>query len=208
MKIARLEAFSDGVLAIAITLLVLDLHLTDGSDKSIGRQLADQWPSYLAYLVSFVVIGIMWVNHHALFQHVAHVDRALMFLNLGLLLVIAVLPFPTSVAAEGLRRGGNDAKVALFTYSLAQVLIALAFSAIWVYIVRKPGIRQQPMSAVDQRASIRRFSAGLVAYLLLCGLAFVSPIATLIGHGLVAVYYAFEQLPDAPLVDAEHHHAS
>jgi uncharacterized membrane protein len=199
MKIGRLEAFTDGVLAIAITLLVLDLHLPEDSDKSIGDLLADQWQSYLAYVVSFVVIGIMWVNHHALFRQVAHVDRTLLFLNLGLLLVIAALPFPTSVAAEGLRRGGQDAKIALFAYSLAQVLMAIAFSAIWTYIARKPGISQVPMSTAEQRSSISRFSAGLVGYAALCGLAFVSPIATLIGHGLIAVYYAFEQLPDAPV---------
>lgn len=198
MKIGRLEAFSDGVLAIAITLLVLDLHLPDAPDKPIGDLLADQWPSYLAYLVSFVVIGIMWVNHHGLFRQVAQVDRTLLFLNLGLLLVIAALPFPTSVAAEGLRRGGHDAKIAMFAYSSTQVLMAIAFSAIWIYIVRKPGIRQVPMSAADQRSSIRRFSLGFIAYLALCGISFLSPIITLIGHGLVAVYYAFEQLPELP----------
>ncbi|MGH8962622.1 MAG: TMEM175 family protein [Jatrophihabitantaceae bacterium] len=198
MRTGRLEAFSDGVLAIAITLLVLDLRLPAGSNKPIGDLLAEQWPSYLAYLVSFVVIGIMWVNHHALFRQVAHVDRALLFLNLGLLLVIAALPFPTSVAAEGLRRGGQDARVALFAYSLTQVLMAIAFSAIWIYIVRKPGILQVPMSASDQRRSIVRFSVGFLAYLALCGLAFLSPVLTLIGHALMAVYYAFEQLPDVP----------
>ncbi|MFL6137061.1 MAG: TMEM175 family protein [Frankiaceae bacterium] len=197
MSSARLEAFSDGVLAIAITLLVLDLRLPDEPDRSLGALLARQWPSYLAYVVSFVVIGIMWVNHHALFRRVAQVDRRLLFLNLGLLMLIAALPFPTSVAAEGLRRGGHDASIAMFAYSLTLLLTSVAFSAVWTHIVRAPGILRVPFPVAGQRAAIRRFGLGLVVYAALCGLAFVSPIATLIGHGVVAAYYAFEQLPEA-----------
>ena len=195
MSTGRLEAFSDGVLAIAITLLVLDLRLPDEPDRPLATLLADRWPSYLAYVVSFVVIGIMWVNHHALFRRVAQVDRALLFLNLGLLLFVAALPFPTAVAADGLRRGGRDANVALFTYSVTLVFVAVAFSAVWTYIVRTPGILRTPLPGAQQRAAVQRFGLGLVAYLALCGLAFLSPIATLLGHAAVAVYYAFEQLP-------------
>jgi uncharacterized membrane protein len=197
MSTGRLEAFSDGVLAIAITLLVLDLRLPNDPNRSVGALLADQWSSYVAYVVSFVVIGIMWVNHHALFRRVATVDRRLLFLNLGLLLFIAALPFPTAVAAEGLRRGGRDANIAMFAYSLTLVLTSVAFSAVWTYIVRTPGILPTPMPAAMQRAAIRRFGLGLGVYAALCGLAFVSPIGTLLGHGAVAVYYAFEQLPEA-----------
>jgi uncharacterized membrane protein len=196
MSSARLEAFSDGVLAIAITLLVLDLRLPDEPDRSLGTLLARQWPSYLAYVVSFVVIGIMWVNHHALFRRVAQIDRTLLFLNLALLLFIAALPFPTAVAADGLRRGGSDASIAMLAYSVTLVLISLAFLAVWAHIVRTPGILHQPFPAEARRAAIQRFGLGLVVYAGLCGLAFASPIATLIGHGVVAVYYAFEQLPE------------
>jgi uncharacterized membrane protein len=196
MSSARLEAFSDGVLAIAITLLVLDLRLPDDPHRSIAALLADGWSAYLAYVVSFVVIGIMWVNHHALFRRVAQVDRPLLFLNLGLLLFIAALPFPTSVAAEGLRRGGHDARVAMLGYSVTLVLISVAFLAVWTHIVRTPGILRVPFPAAGQRTAIRRFGLGLVVYVALCGLALVSPIGTLIGHGVVAAYYAFEQLPE------------
>jgi uncharacterized membrane protein len=195
MDTGRLEAFSDGVLAIAITLLVLDLRPPDDADRSIARLLADQWPSYLAYVVSFVVIGIMWVNHHALFRLVARADRPLLFLNLGLLLFVAALPFPTAVAATGLRRGGHDAKIAMFTYSVTGVLISIAFCVLWAYIMRTPGILRSPLPRTAQRVAIRRFGVGFVGYLALCGLAFVSPIMTLLGHGVVAIYYAFEQLP-------------
>jgi uncharacterized membrane protein len=203
MSTGRLEAFSDGVLAIAITLLVLDLRLPSDPNRSIATLLADQWSSYVAYVVSFVVIGIMWVNHHALFRRVAKIDRLLLFLNLALLLLIAALPFPTAVAAEGLRRGGWDAKVAMFVYSVTLVLVSIAFQAVWIHIVRTPGILPAPMAADAQRVAIRRFGLGLGVYAALCGLAFFSPIATLLGHGAVAVYYAFEQLPEVAQSPAE-----
>jgi uncharacterized membrane protein len=197
MKLGRLEAFSDGVLAIAITLLVLDLHLP-ASDKPIGSLLADEWPSYFAYLVSFTVIGIMWVNHHGLFRLVKRLDRGLVFLNLALLLAIAALPFPTSVAAEGIRRGGQDAKVAMFAYGVAMVLVSIAFCGVWSYIVFKPAVMAVPLAQQERRIALGRFSGGLVGYAALCGLAFLSPIAALIGHGLLAIYYSFERLPDDP----------
>jgi uncharacterized membrane protein len=93
---ARLEAFSDGVLAIAATLLVLELHVPDAG-QDLGAALLAQWPSYAAYAVSFATIGIIWVNHHALFVHVRQVDRTLLFLNLLLLMVVSLIPFPTAI---------------------------------------------------------------------------------------------------------------
>src|SRR5215470_9469621 len=92
----RLEAFSDGVLSIAATLLVLELHVPESGDN-LGAALLAQWPSYAAYVVSFITIGIIWVNHHQLFALVRRVDRTLLFLNLALLMVVSVLPFPTAI---------------------------------------------------------------------------------------------------------------
>jgi uncharacterized membrane protein len=196
----RLEAFSDGVLAIAITLLVLDLRLPEGDERPISELLLEQWPAYLAFGVSFAVIGIMWVNHHALFRRVRQVDRTLLFQNLFLLLTIAVLPFPTAVAAEGLQRGGWDAKVAMFVYSVTLVVTSLAFGLVWNHILRTPGLLRVPLSASARRGALIRFSWGLLAYSALCVLAFVSPLLTLAGHLGVAAYYAFEQLPAEPAV--------
>jgi len=196
----RLEAFSDGVLAIAITLLVLDLRLPEDPVRSIASMLLEQWPAYLAYAVTFAVIGIMWVNHHALFHLVRQVDRTLLFQNLVLLLTIAVLPFPTAVAAEGLHRGGPDAKVAMFAYSLAMVANALAFGQIWNHILRTPDLMRTPLPEAARRRAFLRFGGGVAAYAALCGLAFVSPLLTLLGHLAVAVYYAFEQLPSTSTV--------
>ena len=106
-----------------------------------------------------------------------------------------MLPFPTAVAAEGLRRGGRDAQVAVFTYSLTMLAVAIAFTSLWRHVVHTPGILRTPMPAPLQRAAVLRFGFGLLAYAFLCVLSFLSPLLTLAGHLAVAVYYAFEQLP-------------
>src|SRR4051812_23983537 len=112
MNKARVEAFSDGVLAVAITLLVLDLHVDrNGPDgRSLAFQLAHDWPSYVAYAVSFMVIGVIWVNHHALFALVGQVDRTFLFLNLVLLMFVTTMPFTTSTLAKFVQDGGADAR--------------------------------------------------------------------------------------------------
>src|SRR4051794_23254092 len=102
MPTSRLEAFSDGVLAIAITLLIIDVRVPD-TDGSLVTALGRLWPSYLSFIVSFTIIGIIWVNHHAMFQLVAKTTRTLLFLNLILLLAVAWLPFPSAVLAHYLR---------------------------------------------------------------------------------------------------------
>ncbi len=96
---SRVEAFSDGVFAIAITLLILDVHVPTSSQGSLGHALGRQWPTYVAFLISFAFIGIMWVNHHRLFNHIHRTDNGLMFLNLLLLLGVTVVPFPTALIA-------------------------------------------------------------------------------------------------------------
>ena len=98
----RLEAFSDGVLAVAVTLLVLDLHADPASLDSLAAQLRQEWPSFAAYLVSFFIVGVIWINHHALFALMARVDRLLMFYNLLLLLFVTTIPFTTSTLASWL----------------------------------------------------------------------------------------------------------
>jgi uncharacterized membrane protein len=107
MTTGRLEAFSDGVLAIAITLLVLGIAIPP-PDTALGAALLRLWPSYLAYVVSFLVIGAIWINHHAMFRHIVRVDGTLLVLNLLQLMVFAFLPFPTSVLAEAFLRGTDE----------------------------------------------------------------------------------------------------
>jgi len=200
----RVEAFSDGVFSIAITLLVLEIGIPEvAAGESLWPALADQWPSYAAYVVSFLVIGIMWANHHTLFSYIGQVDRTLIFLNLVLLMVVALLPWPTNLVADYLDRGGSQARVAVAVYSGVMVLASLAFTIFWWYATRTGRLLDAGVDANAARATVPRFALGLVVYPITVGLAFVSPVLTLAVHGALAVYYAFTQLsvPDADSAD-------
>lgn len=197
MSSRRLEAFSDGVFAIAITLLVLDLRVPprDGTvEGGLAAALAHQWPSYFAYAVSFLVVGIIWVNHHTVFNKVRLVDRPVLFTNLILLLVVSAIPFPTRVLAEYLTAEGN-AHIAAAVYSATMLAMGLTYAALWLVITRDGKLLHGSVDPVVGRMAFRRFALGNVFYLGTIGLAFVSPIATLAVHGALAVYYCFDQLP-------------
>src|SRR5215472_15219390 len=116
MDSARLEAFSDGVFAVAITLLALNLIVPGPGHGKLSTQLVHHWPSFAGYLVSFLTIGIIWVNHHTLFKNFAKIDRALLFFNLLLLFFVVAIPFATSTLALYLRHGGTQASVAAALY--------------------------------------------------------------------------------------------
>jgi uncharacterized membrane protein len=193
----RVEAFSDGVFAIAITLLVLDLAVPSREQSRRGglaAALGHAWPSYFAYLVSFLVIGIIWVNHHTVFDKVRLVDRAVLFANLGLLLAVSVIPFPTRLLAEYLTEGGRDAHVAAAVYSTSMFLMGVAFSVLWTVVTRDAELLRENIDAVASRAAIRRFGFGNIFYLATIGLSFVSAVATLAVHAALAVYYCFDHL--------------
>ena len=190
---ARLEAFSDGVFAIAITLLVLELRPPEGGE-SLWRGLLDEWPQFAAYLTSFFIIGIMWVNHHSMFRQIVRADRTLLFLNLLLLLWTALLPFPTALISRYLGEGGRDASVAEAAYSANLTLAAVAFSLIWLHAVRGGRLIGAPLGRQEEWRSIARFSVGAFIYAATIGLAFVSAGLALAVQFLLAVYYLFEQV--------------
>ena len=198
MDKARLEAFSDGVFAVAITLLALDLAVAGPGHGSLAHQLGDRWPSYAAYVVSFFVIGITWVNHHTLFKSLATTNRFLLFLNLTLLLFIVAIPFGTATMAAYLRGGGNDAHLAAALYAGILEGMALAFSAIFIWSIRADERRHAPLPPGAVRAAIVRFTIGSLFYLVALVVAFVSPAATLAIVGAMALYYMFEQTPTTP----------
>ncbi|HUV10345.1 MAG TPA: TMEM175 family protein [Acidimicrobiia bacterium] len=187
---ARLEAFSDGVIAIAITLLVLEIGIPAVQrTHSLIDALAEQWPSYVAFLISFVVIGIMWVSHHAMFERIASVDRGMLFLNLMLLMGIAFLPFPTALLAEYVREGGQNASVAAAIYSATMALIGLAFAAMWRHLLRNPHLLVGGISRDRIELAIRRSMVGPVVYTASIGLAFISAPACFVVYALVAIYF-------------------
>ncbi len=193
MSTRRLEAFSDGVFAVAITVLVFGL-LPIGSGTLTAGVLLRSWPEYFAYVVSFLTIGIMWMNHHTILGHVAQVDRPLLVLNLLLLMGVVAIPFPTElVAAHLLRSGGAAAAV---TYGLVMIAISCGFAAIWLYVVKHAPRLGAVVPQDALRRSVPGFTLGGLVYVAATVVAaFGFPVAALIIFGLLAVYYLFEHLP-------------
>jgi uncharacterized membrane protein len=180
---SRLEAFSNGVFAIAITLLVLEIPVPHVEGGGLADALLDQWPSYAAYVVSFATIGIIWINHHAVFGYVRRADRGLLFLNLHLLLWVTLIPWPTSLLAEYMLAGGQDERAAALVYALTMTLMGAAFGSLWLYLTGRSEL-------VAARSRTRRFVIGTPIYAVSIGLALVSAPACLAVNALLAVFYA------------------
>jgi uncharacterized membrane protein len=191
MPTSRLEAFSDGVFAIAITLLVLEIPVPSVEHGELMDELLDQWPAYAAYVVSFAVIGIIWINHHAIFGYVERTNRALLLLNLNLLLWVALLPWPTSLLAEYMLAGGSDERAAALVYALTMTLMGMSFGGLWLYITRHAEVGAlAQLEPGEIRSRTHRFVIGAPVYALSIALALVSAPACLAVNGLLAVYYA------------------
>jgi uncharacterized membrane protein len=188
----RLEAFSDGVFAIAITLLVLTIALP-ANYHDLSHQLADRWPSLAAYVVSFSVIGIMWLNHHAIFLNFARADRSLAYFNLFLLLTVAFLPYPTGVFGEALRQG-DGAQVAAVVYSATMAVNGYAWTALWLYASTRRRLLVDTFPESRRRTATLLFTVGSATYTASVGLAFLNAYACLAFHGLMAIYYAVDPL--------------
>jgi TMEM175 potassium channel family protein len=193
MTTGRAEAFSDGVFAIAITLLVLSLVVS--GHGSLTSQLLAAWPRYFAYVVSFLTIGIMWMNHHTILAHVARVDRPLLVINLLLLMGVVAIPFPTALVADNLT-SAQDGTAAAVTYGLVMIAISLGFTGLWVYVVTHAPALGAAVPPEALRQSIPGFTGGLIAYVAATLIAgYVSAMAAVIIFGLLAVYYLFDHLP-------------
>ena len=189
----RLEAFSDGVFAIAITLLVIEIRPpTPAAGESLARALWEQWPHYLGYFLSFLVLGVMWLNHHRIFEPAVRVDGIVLVLNLNLLLWAVLIPFPTAVVANFLRDGGDDAKTAVALYGGVILLAAISFTALFVGITRE-GIVDQLPTPEQVRAARLRFGLGVGVYTGAFLLSWLSPALALAAHGTMAAYYLTEQ---------------
>jgi TMEM175 potassium channel family protein len=180
---SRIEAFSDGVFAIAITLLILEIKVPEHGD--LGRELMNDWPSFLAFLASFFTIGVMWMNHHRLFTLIEAADDVLIGLNLLLLLGITWIPFPTALLATHTHN-----RVAALVYSSTFFVMSLFFQVFWGYATRRKGIMSAENSA-GARQITWQYIMGPILYLIAIGIAFVSGPGVLIWSALVAVYFAF-----------------
>jgi uncharacterized membrane protein len=189
----RLEAFSDGVFAIAITLLVIEIRPpTPAEGESLARALWEQWPHYLGYFLSFLVLGVMWLNHHRILEPAQRVDGIVLVLNLNLLLWAVLIPFPTAVVADFIREGGDDAKTAVALYGGVILLAAIAFTALFIGITREGIVDQLPTPA-QVRAARLRFGLGVGVYTGAFLLSWLSPALALTAHATMAAYYLTEQ---------------
>ncbi|MGH9080362.1 MAG: TMEM175 family protein [Acidimicrobiales bacterium] len=192
MNKARVETFSDGVFAIAITLLVLTIAPPTDYHR-LATQLTDRWPSLAAYVVSFLVIGIMWVNHHTIFSHLRAIDRRFFYWNLLLLLTIVFIPYPTEVFGEALRKGQGAVTAAVF-YSLAMTVNACVWAALWLSASRRRRLLQPDFPEAQRTIATALFVVGGFVYAGSIGLAFVNPYLCLAFHGVMACYYALDPI--------------
>jgi len=175
----RLEAFSDGVFAIAITLLVLEIRPPEHGEGSLAHGLVELWPSYLAYTLSFVTIGIMWLNHHEVMRLVRTVDRTFLLINMLLLLLIAFVPFPTNVLADFLQ-DGEERGTAAFFYAGTFAVTAVIYNTFWHYLRRhRVRMLERHVADAEVEAITRAYLIGPTVYGLATLVALVSAWASI-----------------------------
>jgi uncharacterized membrane protein len=208
MDSRRAESFSDGVFAVAITVLVFNLlpigDQTVNPPKGTGLTFhilwTLHWQAYLAYFVSFLTIGIMWLNHHTMLSAVTRVNRAVLVLNLFLLMGVVAIPFPTALVADHLNES-SAGRVAAVSYGLVMIAISIGYASTWIYLAAHQAELDARRRVVRPRLSMIRFTAGSSGYVVGTLVAFWSPVAALIIFGLLAVYYLFDHLPSEEIGD-------
>jgi uncharacterized membrane protein len=195
MDRSRLEAFSDGVFAVAITLLALDLAVAGPAGHgSLTDQLHEKWPAFLAYLISFFMIGIIWVNHHVLVRSIVKVDRTLLFLNLVLLLFVVLIPFATAIVAEYFSRHDWDTQVAMMLYGGVFLGMSIGFGTIFEWTLHGQRVHQ-PLAPERHWPARVRFVGGGLVYVTAIVIALFNDVASFVLIAAVAVYYVFERTP-------------
>jgi uncharacterized membrane protein len=182
-----MEAFSDAVFAIAATLLILEINIPVSDFDHLWRAIGDQWPSYLAYVTSFMSIGGVWLGHHAIVRRLASADLGVMRLNLVLLLVIAFLPFPTKLAAEALTTTTDAERAAVIFYGVVLLVMSLSIDALWRYIAARPRLLADWVTSEDVKAVTRNARPNIGFHIVFIALAVVLPLAAATGYALVAI---------------------
>jgi uncharacterized membrane protein len=161
--------------------------------RHLAHELLARWPSVAAYVVSFVVIGIMWLNHHSIFSQLARVDRGLVYLNFLLLLTVVFIPYPTGVFGEALRRG-EGARVAAVAYSVTMAVNAYCWTALWLYASSGRRLLDAAFPEAERGMATVLFTVGTAMYTISIGVGFLNAYACLAFHALLALYYAFDPL--------------
>jgi uncharacterized membrane protein len=186
---ARVEAFSDGVFAIAITLLILEIKVPTAGVAPLAHQLVRQWPSYVSFVIGFLFIGIMWINHHRMFTMIKRSDTPMMILNLLLLLGVTALPFPTAVLAAHLGTPGERTAVMLFNGNC--VFIGIGFNALWRYAVSKRTLMLRDEVNIEAAKKLsQQYAFGPTLYAVCFALAWVNVTASLALNAALACFFA------------------
>ena len=186
---ARLETFADGVIAIAITLLILEIEVPEaGTGESLAHALGRQWPSYAAYVVSFLTIGIIWINHHHLFGLIERANNTFLVLNVVFLMAIAALPWPTALVAEHLQNADNRATATL-VYGGTMVAIAIMFNVVWRYASSGGRLLPEGVDQNELERTNRAYLAGPIVYGLATLLALANAWVSLAIYAGLALFY-------------------
>jgi uncharacterized membrane protein len=186
LRTSRLEAFSDGIFAIASTLLVLDLAIPAASLPDVGQRLLDQWPIYLAYLVSFATIGQAWLGHSVITEYLDRADSILLRLNLVLLFFVSVLPYPTHMLAEYFS-SENAERIAVTVYGLNLLAINGFISVLWHYAVAEHLVRRDNSEA-DVRTLTSKLDPSLVSYAVVIGIGLLVPKVAVVLYLAIALF--------------------
>jgi uncharacterized membrane protein len=181
-----MEAFSDGVFAIAITLLILEIAVPAGSEEDLWGALGDLWPSYLAYLVSFATVGAVWIAHTVITEYLDHADSVLLRLNLLLLVLISFLPFPTKLLAEFVHER-EPVRVAATVYGVNLLLAMVMVSVIWRYAVRA-GLVQPDLADDDVKTLTKRLTPTLGVYVVMILVGLFLPVVAVFGYLAIALF--------------------
>ena len=187
MSTSRLETFSDGVFAIAATLLILNVHV---DSPHLGHALARAWPSYAAYAVSFITIGIMWANHHGVFSQIDRVDRAFLLINVFFLMSVAFVPFPTVLVAEHLRDSGLEA--ASLAYGFTLTVTAFFYNALWLYAAHGRRLLREDADPRVVSGITRSYLPGPWIYLASTLIGLWKPTVSVVLYAAIAAVYMLE----------------
>jgi uncharacterized membrane protein len=197
----RVEAFSDGVFAIAITLLVLEISVPESGFDDLWKGIADQWPSYLGYATSFLTVGGLWLIHHGIFRRLAGADVVVMRLNILLLMLVSFLPFPTKLVAEAIDLTSAERAAVIF-YGLVLLAISVVISALWRYVADHRHLLKPDVSDEDVAAMTLLTAPSMGFYLIVVLFALVAPEIAAFGYLVIAVVAVFRTRGDSSAASA------
>jgi uncharacterized membrane protein len=198
----RTEAFSDGVFAIAITLLVLDLSVPEADFDNLWDGIVDQWPAYLGYTTSFLTIGGIWLAHHGIFRRLQHIDSMVMRLNLLLLMTVSFLPFPTRLMAEAIHDESAE-RVAVVFYGIALLVNSLVLGAMWQAIARRRELLRSEITDAEVQYLLRRTAPNIGFYAGVTLLAILLPYVAAVGYLVIAILLVFRAPSDPGVTPAD-----